>query len=223
MSVLGNSLRLPNLSQPVTDANATIIQQCAMDAVTLPFGVASDGKNWIRESEATAEATGAWKFGAEYENGSLSVDGVNAFMPASPSEGRFVKVTMTLRFDEEWTDLDYAGDAKAAVRLAPGGRLQAYTRVNGEKTWADVVGAAFETNRDYSVTLRLDCLSRTYTVTLADGAVQRRLWNVNGDSFAFATDDASPIGKLYFEGAGAVTSIFGRYGDFPGGFSLMLR
>jgi len=33
VSVLGNSLRLPSLSQPVTDDNAAIIQQYAVDAV----------------------------------------------------------------------------------------------------------------------------------------------------------------------------------------------
>ena len=223
VSVLGNSLRLPSLSQPVTDANATIIQQCAVDAVALPFGIVPDGRNWIRESEATTETTGTWKLAAEYENGSLSVDGVNAFMPTLPSEGRFVKVTMTLRFDEEWTDLDYDGDAKAAVRLAPGGRLQAYTRVNGEKAWADAVGASLETNRTYTVVLTLDCQNRAYTVALDDGVVRQRLRNGNGDSFAFASDDASPVGKLYFEGAGAVTSIFGSYRHIVEGLSLLLR
>lgn len=223
VSVVGNPLRLPSLPQPVTDDNAALIQQCAADAVALPFGIVPDGKNWIRESEATTETTGAWKFAAEYENGNVAFDGMNVFTPTLPSEGRFVKVKTTLRFDEEWTDIDYTGDAKAAVRLAPGGRLQAYTRVNGEKTWADAVGASIETNKSYSVTLVLDCQGKTYTVTLDDGAVRQRLRNGSRDSFAFATDDVSPVGKLRFDGAGAVTSIFGRYDDFCSGFSLMLR
>ena len=224
VGVLGNSLRLPGLSQPVTDANAAIIQQCAADAVALPFGIAPDERNWIRESAATKETTGFWKPAVEYGNGSVAVDGMNVFTPALPSDGRFVKITTTLRFDEEWTDIDYSGDAKAAVRLAPGGRLQAYTRVNGEKAWVDAAGASLETNRDYTVVLTLDCQSRTYAVTLDDGVVRRRLRNGNGDSFAFATDDASPVGKLRFEGKGAVTSIFGRYGrTVIDGLSLLLR
>ena len=223
VSVVGNSLRLPSHSQPVTDDNAAIIQQCAAEAVSHPFGAVSDGKNWVRESEATAETTGVWRFAAEYENGNVAIDGINAFVPTLPSEGRFVKVTTTLRFDEEWTDLDYAGDAKAAVRLAPGGRLQAYTRVNGEKAWADAVGASIETNKSYSVTLALDCQSKTYTVTLDDGVVRQRLRNGNCDSFAFATDDVSPVGKFRFDGSGAVTSIFGRYDDFCSFFSIILR
>ena len=115
------------------------------------------------------------------------------------------------------------GDAKAAVRLAPGGRLQAYTRVNGEKAWADAVGASLETNRTYTVVLTLDCQNRAYTVALDDGVVRQRLRNGNGDSFAFASDDASPVGKLYFEGAGAVTSIFGSYRHIVEGLSLLLR
>ena len=149
---------------------------------------------------------------------------MNVFTPALPSDGRFVKITTTLRFDEEWTDIDFSGDAKAAVRLAPGGRLQAYTRVNGEKAWVDAAGASLETNRNYTVVLTLDCQSRTYAVALDDGAVRRRLRNGDGDSFAFATDDASPVGKLRFEGKGAVTSIFGRYGrTVIDGLSLLLR
>ncbi|MBR6733069.1 MAG: DUF4886 domain-containing protein [Kiritimatiellae bacterium] len=224
VGVLGNSLRLPGLSQPVTDANAAIIQQCAADAVALPFGIAPDGRSWIRDSAAAKETTGFWKPAAEYGNGSVAVDGMNVFVPALPSDGRFVKITTTLRFDEEWTDIDYSGDAKAAVRLAPGGRLQAYTRVNGEKAWVDATGASLETNRDYTVVLTLDCQSRTYAVTLDDGAVRRRLRNGDGDSFAFATDDASPVGKLRFEGKGAVTSIFGRYWNTViGGLFLLLR
>ena len=50
VSVLGNSLRLPSLSQPVTDDNAAIIQQYAVDAVARPLGVEIDKQNWIRES-----------------------------------------------------------------------------------------------------------------------------------------------------------------------------
>jgi len=41
VSVLGNSLRLPSHSQPVTDDNAAIIQQYAVDAVARPFGAAT--------------------------------------------------------------------------------------------------------------------------------------------------------------------------------------
>ena len=223
VSVLGNSLRLPSLSQPVTDDNAAIIQQYAVDAVARPFGVEIDKQNWIRESEATTETTGFWKYAAEYENGSLSVNGMNAFTPTFPSDGRFVKVTTTLRFNEEWTGHDYTGNAKAAVRLAPGGRLQAYTRVNGEKAWVDVDSASFETNRDYSVMLTLDCRNKTYTVTLVDGEVQRRLRSGDGDSFAFATDGTPSVGKLRFEGAGAVTSIFGRYMNFLGGLVILAQ
>jgi len=42
VSVLGNTCRYPSSTQPVTDANAALIQQCAVDAVARPFGIASD-------------------------------------------------------------------------------------------------------------------------------------------------------------------------------------
>lgn len=223
VNVLGNPLRLPGLAQPVTDANAEAIQRIAADAVRYPFGVVPNERKWVCESESTKETTGAWMRSAAYDGGSMIVDGMNSFIPSTPSDGRFVKVTATLHFDEEWTDSDYAGDAKAAVRLAPGGRLQAYTRINSEKAWADASGASFETNREYTVTLTLDGLTRTYTVTLTDGTTRRRLKNGSRDSFAFATDDDTPVTTMRFEGAGTVTSIYGRYADKLPLLLLLLR
>ena len=223
VSVLGNTCRYSSSTQPVTDANAALIQQCAVDAVALPFGVVSDGRNWVRETEATKETTGTWKFAAEYEEGRIAVDGVNAFLPASPSEGRKVKVTTTLRFDEEWTDVDYDGDAKAALRLAPNGRLQAYTRLNGEKAWADIVGVSFETNRNYTFEMTLDCTRKSYTVALVEGPSRTALTGGAGSTFAFATDDGQPVEWMRFEGTGSVTSILGRFGDWCDGLKVMFR
>ncbi len=232
VSVLGNTCRYPNATQPVMDANAALIQQCAVDAVVYPFGasgtprptgVASDGRNWVRESESTKETTGTWKFAAEYEEGHVAVDGMNSFLPASPSDGRKVKVTTTLCFDEEWTDTDYDGDAKAALRLAPNGRLQAYTRLNGEKAWADIVGVSFETNRNYTFEMTLDCSRKSYNVALVEGSLRTTLMGGAGSTFAFATDDGQPVECMRFEGAGSVTSILGRFGDWLDGLKVMLR
>ena len=223
MSVLGNTCRYPSSAQPVTDANATLIQQCAVDAVARPFGVVSDGRNWVRESESTKETTGTWKFAAEYEEGRIAVDGMNAFLPASPSDGRKVNVITTLCFDEEWTDIDYDGDAKAALRLAPNGRLQAYTRLNGEKAWSDIVGISFETNRNYTFEMTLDYTRKYYTVALVEGSSRTALTGSAGSTFAFATDDGQPVEWMRFEGAGSVTSILGRFGDWLDGLKVMLR
>ena len=223
VSVLGNTCRYPSSTQPVTDANAALIQQCAVEAVALPFGTVADGRNWVCETESTKETTGTWKFAAEYEEGHVAVDGVNSFLPASPSDGRKVKVTMTLCFDEEWTDVDYDGDAKAALRLAPNGRLQAYTRLNGEKAWADIVSVSFETNRNYTFEMTLDCARKSYTVALVEGSSRTALAGGTGSTFAFATDDGQPVELMRFEGAGAVTSILGHFGEWCDGLKVMLR
>ena len=48
VSIIGNSLRLPDLPSPVTDDNAAFLQECAADAVAHPFQV----KQWPPELAA---------------------------------------------------------------------------------------------------------------------------------------------------------------------------
>ena len=142
----------------MTDANAETLQQCAVDAVRNPFAHARSGisAEWLREDESAQGLTGQWTRPAEYAEGAIAVEGANTYAPDAASGGRYVRLAATTRFGEEWTDADYLGEAKAAVRLGSGGRLQLYTRVGGEKTWVDVTGAACETNRDYTFTFTLD-------------------------------------------------------------------
>lgn len=226
VSVLGNPLRLPNLAQPVTDANAETLQRCAVDAVRNPFAHARAGMSmeWIREDESAQGLTGQWMMHpAEYAEGAVAVEGANAYAPDVASGGRYVRLTATMRFGEEWTDADYLGDAKAAVRLGSGGRLQLYTRVAGERTWVDVSGASCETERDYTFSFLLDCTNRTYTAAVTVDGVHCPLCGSTGSVFAFANGDGSPVEKVSFAGLGAVNALRGSYGDKKGGFSLLFR
>ena len=225
VSVLGNSLRLPSLAQPVTDANAGTLQQCAVDAVRNPFAHARSGMSadWLREDELAQSLTGQWVFPVEYAGGAAEIEGVNAYEPDVASDGRYVRLSATMRFDEEWTDLDYLGDAKAAVRLGSGGQLQLYTSVAGEKAWVDVTGATCETNREYKVSFTLDCSNRTYTAAVTVDGVRHPLRGSAGRVFAFACDTGAPVGKVSFVGLGAVNALRGSYGDRKGGMSMLLR
>ena len=225
VSVLGNSLRLPSLTQPVTDDNAGTLQQCAVDAVRNPFAHARSGMSaeWLREDAFAQSLTGQWAFPVEYAGGSAAIEGVNAYEPDVASDGRYVRLSATMRFDEEWTDLDYLGDAKAAVRLGSGGRLQLYTRVAGEKAWVDVAGVMCETNRAYKVSFTLDCSNRTYTAAVTVDGVRHPLCGSAGPVFAFANATDASVGKVSFVGLGAVNALRGSYGDRKGGLSFLLR
>ena len=225
VSVLGNPLRLPSLAQPVTDANAGALQQCAVDAVRNPFAHARSGMSaeWIREDELAQGLTGQWTFPVEYAGGSAAIEGVNAYAPDVASDGRYVRLSATLRFDEEWTDLDYLGDAKAAIRLGSGGQLQLYTRVAGERAWVDVAGITCETNREYAVSFTLDGSNRTYTAAVTVDGVRHPLRGSVGPVFAFASGTDASVGKVSFVGLGAVNALRGSYGDRRSGLSLLLR
>ena len=225
VSVLGNSLRLPSLAQPVTDANAGTLQQCAVDAVRNPFAHARSGMSaeWLREDESAQSLTGQWVFPVEYAGGAAEIEGVNAYEPDATSDGRYVRLSATMRFDEEWTDLDYLGDAKAAVRLGSGGRLQLYTSVAGERAWVDVMGVTCETNRECKVSFTLDCTNRTYTAAVTVDGVRHPLCGSEGPVFAFANGTDAPVGKVSFVGLGAINALRGSYGDRKGGLSFLLR
>ena len=215
VSVLGNSLRLPSLAQPVTDANAGTLQQCAVDAVRNPFAHARSGMSaeWLREDESAQGLTGQWTFPVEYAGGSASIEGVNAYEPDVASDGRYVRLAATMRFDE----------AKAAIRLGSGGQLQLYTSVAGEKTWIDVMGATCETNRAYTVSFTLDCSNRTYTAAVTVDGVRHPLCGSAGSVFAFANGTDASVGKVSFVGLGAVSALRGLYGNRKSGLSLLLR
>ena len=225
VSVLGNSLRLPSLAQLVTDANAGTLQQCAVDAVRNPFAHVRSGMSaeWLREDESAQSLTGQWAFPVEYAGGTAAIEGVNAYEPDATSDGRYVRLSATMRFDEEWTDLDYLGDAKAAVRLGSGGRLQLYTSVAGERAWVDVMGGTCETNREYKVSFTLDCTNRTYTAAVTVDGVRHPLCGSEGPVFAFANGTDAPVGKVSFVGLGAINALRGSYGDGKGGLSFLLR
>ena len=225
VSVLGNSLRLPSLAQPVTDANAGTLQQCAVDAVRNPFAHVRSGMSaeWLREDESAQSLTGQWTFPVEYADGAAAIEGVNAYEPDVASDGRYVRLSSTMRFDEEWTDLDYLGDAKAAVRLGEGGQLQLYTNVAGQKAWVDVTGATCETNRVYTFSFTLDCSNRTYTAAVTVDGIRHPLCGSAGPVFAFANGTDAAVGKVSFVGHGAVNALRGSYGDRKGGMSMFLR
>ena len=225
VSVLGNSLRLLSLAQPVTDDNAGTLQQCAVDAARNPFAHARSGMSaeWLREDAFAQSLTGQWVFPVEYAGGTAVIEGVNAYEPDVAADGRYVHLLATMRFDEEWTDLDYLGDAKAAIRLGSGGQLQLYTRVAGEKTWVDVTGATCETNRIYTFSFTLDCSNRTYTAAVTVDGVRHPLCGSAGSVFAFANGTDASVGEVSFVGLGAVNALRGSYGDRKGGLSFLLR
>lgn len=79
-------------------------------------------------------------------------------------------------------------------------------------------------NGDFALAeLTLDCSRKYYTVALVDGSSRTALTGNAGSTFAFATDDGQPVECMRFEGAGSVTSILGRFGDWLDGLKVMLR
>ena len=187
------------------------------------YGVRED-KGWIYAEEGYWNYTGTWS-GVDVDPSAeaVTIETNATYMANRPSDGQLVTVAMTLSFDDVNDDASDLGDAKAAVRLAPGEtdgtyQFQLYTSDGENKVWTNATVDVTATKvDDYNFVFRLDLTNKTYTASIVSGATTNALSigeSVTEIPFA-CLGNVAPVQRIEFIGAGSVTSIKGSYEDAP--------
>ena len=196
--------------------------------------VRAQPERWIDERPETHEGTGWWwpertDFAVD---GRLHLDGDFYYHANEPSAERCVTIDTTMAFNaaDEADNLRPDADAKAAVRIGPGGGFQLFTLLGGQAGWVDVSanGVAAVEKREYTFRLRLDCINRIYSAAVVgEGGVETPLMAGNRSRFHFANGRRGSVGEVSFSGVGQVGAIIGVCsGDeikSPDGHAILLK
>ena len=184
------------------------------------YGVRED-KGWIYAEEGYWNYTGTWS-GVDVDPSAeaVTIETNATYMANRPSDGQFVTVEMTLSFDAENDEDEDLGDVKTAVKIASGETegsyaFKLYTTNELGRAWETAtVGVTALTNVDYTFVFVLDLTNKTYTASIVDGVTTNAMSVGGSTDIPFASNEnAVPVQRIDFIGAGSVTSIKGSYED----------
>ena len=167
---------------------------------------------WICEDENHAGETGSWSAESDYEEGCVSVEGEDGFVPsAGASDGNRVTVRVKASFDDSEPH-DPVDGSQLAFRLN-GDCFQVLS--GGPQTWLDVAadGVPAVPQRSYELIFDVNYGAGDFGVSVvgengvvpfeSDGIVR----------FALARTGKSALSEVWFTGSGQVASIYGDYVD----------
>ena len=175
---------------------------------------------WIYAVPGYWERTGTWSEGATLGEDKVTIESNATYTASNPSAGQMVTVEMTLSFDAENDEDEDLGDVKTAVKIASGETegsyaFKLYTTNELGRAWETAtVGVTALTNVDYTFVFVLDLTNKTYKALLVDGVTTNAMSVGGSTDIPFASNEnAVPVQRIDFIGAGSVTSIKGSYED----------
>ena len=175
---------------------------------------------WIYAVPGYWERTGTWSEGATLGEDKVTIESNATYTASNPSAGQMVTVAMTLSFDAENDEDEDLGDVKTAVKIASGETegsyaFKLYTTNELGRAWETAtVGVTALTNVDYTFVFVLDLTNKTYKALLVDGVTTNAMSVGGSTDIPFASNEnAVPVQRIDFIGAGSVTSIKGSYED----------
>ena len=181
---------------------------------------------WLYESAMTTGRTGAWSEDVSYDTGGKAwLSGENAFTPGTASNGRSVKLTLTLEMSECAVDSPDPGEtAQCAIRLGTNGCFQVWA--GGEAAhWIDVAaeGVTPQNGRMYTFRVAFDYQSQNYSVDVLQGEEWMRLSAAGETSFLIAAR-AKRVARVRFSGDTLFETLLGEYaGNLVTGLIIGIR
>ena len=185
---------------------------------------------WINEKSDTAELTGAWSGGIDYEaDGRAFLLGENTFTPYAASTGNVVTVDFTATlFESDGEDLVDAG-TQAAIRLGTNGCFQVFTgngepgtyppseasaeggSMRGGNGWVDVSNAAVTPidGGEWTFRFTFDYGVNRYSVAVISDGRRYALKSADGARTFPLAAAGNAISDIAFKGETQFTSLLG--------------